>query len=47
VAAAAADLNVLRLIQENAAAALMYSAERFDNETDHLALFYNLGASHL
>jgi hypoxia up-regulated 1 len=47
IAAAAIELNVLHVLQENTAAALYYARDRWDNETDHLALFYNLGASHL
>ena len=46
-AASAAKLKVLNLIHENTAATLYYGAERMDNETDHYAVFYNLGASYL
>ena len=46
-AAKLAKLNVLALMHENTAAALYYGIDRLDNETDHYALFYNLGASHL
>lgn len=46
-AAEAAKLNVLALIHENTAAAFYYGIDRFDNETDHYALFYNIGASDL
>jgi hypoxia up-regulated 1 len=46
-AAQAVGLNVLSLIHENVAAAFYYGIDRFDNETDHYALFYNLGSSYL
>ncbi|OMJ80224.1 hypothetical protein SteCoe_19592 [Stentor coeruleus] len=46
-AAQAAGLNVLALMHENTGAAFYYAIDRLDNETDHYALFYNLGASHL
>lgn len=45
--AQAAGLNVLSLINENTAASLYYGIDRFDNETSHFVLFYNLGASYL
>ena len=46
-AATASKLNVVNLIHENTAAALYYGAERNDEEKDHYAIFYNLGASYL
>lgn len=46
-AAQAAGLQVLALMHENTGAAFYYGIDRLDNETDHLALFYNLGASYL
>lgn len=46
-AAQAAGLNVLALIHENTGAAFYYAIDRLDNETDHYALFYNLGSSYL
>ena len=45
--AAAAGLSVQALVHENAAAALYYGIDRLDNETTHLTLLYNLGASKL
>ena len=45
--AQAAGLNVLSLINENTAAAFYYGIDRFDNETDHYTIFYNLGSSYL
>ena len=45
--ASAAGLNVLALMNENTGAAFYYGIDRLDNETDHIALFYNLGASYL
>ena len=45
--AQAAGLNVLALMHENTGAAFYYGIDRMDNETDHLAIFYNLGASYL
>lgn len=47
VSAAIAQLNVLHVLHENTAAAIMYSLGRMDNVTDHVALFYNLGSSNL
>lgn len=46
-AAQTAGLNVLALMHENTGAAFYYAIDRLDNETDHYALFYNLGASYL
>ena len=43
--AQSAGLNVLGFLHENSAAALYYGIDRTDNETAHLALFYNLGAT--
>ena len=45
-AAELADLNVLGLIDENAAAALHYGIDRVDEEPLHI-LFYNMGGSSL
>ena len=47
ISAAIAQLNVLHVLHENTAAALMYSLGRNDNVTDHVAMFYNLGSSNL
>lgn len=47
VAAQAAGLKVLSLMNENVGAAIYYGVDRFDNTTTHLAVFYNLGASSL
>ena len=46
-AVSAAKMNLISLIHENTAAAFYYSIDRLDNETDHHAIFYNLGASDL
>ena len=45
VSAQLANLTVLSFIKENTAAALNYGFERQDVESNHLALFYNLGSS--
>ena len=45
-AAVLADLNVLGLIDENAAAALHYGIDRVDEDPVNI-LFYNMGASSL
>jgi hypothetical protein len=37
----------LSLMHENTGAAIFYGVDRFDNDTDHLAVFYNLGTSNL
>lgn len=46
ISAEAARLNVLSLMNENTGAALYYGIDRFDNETDHKILMYNLGSSY-